>query len=256
MANSRFVKTNLATTLGSYYAAPAADADFPAANALDVERNHYWMTEATPGDPLDAVISLGSAQSVDCMGLAGFMYGPGTVVATCDVSSSADHSTWTSRATLTLGASYPRDICAVLASPVSAQYWRFRFDFTTVGRFILGRFLLGAVMEVNGLWGPGSTDEPTQARIRVQNAIRQSRVINKGNQSRNVSLNFPEIDTTMKDQLVGLADLEDPFFYIHPTTGQLMEVLLADDKVMVEPIFTPGSGGDIWTVNVKMERLP
>lgn len=251
MANSRWVKTNLVTTLGSYYAAPDADADFPATNALDVERNHFWMTEATPDDPLDAVISLGSAQSIDCVGLAGFMPGPSTVVTNCVVSSSPDHSTWTERATLTIGATYPRDVGAVLAAAVSAQYWRFRFDFSTVGRFILGRFLLGAVMEVDGLWGPGSTDEPTQARIRVQNAIRQSRVITKGNQSRDLVLSFPEITTAMKDQLVGLADLEDPFFYIHPTTGQLMEVLLADDRVVVEPVFM-----DIWNVSVKMERLP
>lgn len=277
--NSRIVLLNYATQPGVVLkngtggGAPALDQDasglYLMANAIQDDRESFWLTSSSPASPINLDIGLGTQRSVSCVWVSGILYTAAandlaTVTVTGHATTySASEAGYSSRGTITIPAvtaqgMAPRDAGAII-SALPTTYLRFKFNFRGgPAQFAIGKIGVGLAIDLGGYYSAGSTDDPVRYRTVSRTIGGHPEVIDYGLVGRAIDLKFDGISTLggptagTQAALLSLAECRTSFMYIDPADN-FYECILRDARVGNSRVF---AASGLHNMSVPLERLP
>lgn len=213
MSNLRWVYDNkaLAATImnGTGGGAPAREetSPFVMERGLQHDRLTPYMSAVTPTSPFFYDLDLGAAQSIEGVAVHGLEVFGSTVISTILVQSASSYLTFSTRATLTVGASKPRDPGAYFSAQ-SFRYWRFLIAFTTVGQFKFGRVALGPGVDLGIRQSGPYSNDPERYQVEGARTVGGHPTIHDlgVGRARRYSIPLRSMDETTRAKLEGLSD--------------------------------------------------
>lgn len=267
MANTKigtanWIETNGTLKNGTGGGAPALDETTPytMSKVLTSDRYSLWKTGATPGaSPVNLDIDLGANRTVTCATIHGYRPGTGTGVTSLKIysqPSSAGYppAGWTLQGTLNQGSlalsQSPRDAGVVFAS-VSQRYWRFEFTHGG-GAWSAGKLGLWNPTDLGAIHTPGGLDAPFRNRLETPLPSGAVVLADLGDPGRDIVHPWEQIESTLRNTLLGLHDKTGSFLLIDSETNpNFYEVYLRRGRVPV--------GRDshiLYDITLDMARLP
>ena len=258
MSNTRFVLNNFvdAGTIknGSGGGAPALDETSPflMTRTQNGDRYSLWKTSSA-GPSFYYDIDLGSAKSIDVAAWLGFSTIPANDILTVLVQYASSYypGAWTNFATAgpIVG---QRDIGLVVASPVSARYWRFKVTVGTATGITVGRMLLGSTVtyDLGGIHSPGGVENHFQNRLEQVMEDGSMNLNALGFSGADFAFPFNKVPTATRSKMRTIAAEE----------GSVV-VVNADDEVY-EVVITRGMASvgrhtsNLFDVGLEAKRLP
>lgn len=260
MANTKIGILNRADTAtlknGTGGGAPALDETSPylMSNVTVADRYTIWKTANPPsGSPVTLDLDFGSNRVVTAIGLLG--YRPvgalgATSVAISSAASAAGYppAGWTAQATINGISGNPRDIGAVIAS-VNHRYWR--FEFTNVGAFSLGRVWLGDTTDLGAIHSPGGLYAPFRNRLETPLPGGAVVLTDLGDPGADFTLPWESIELALRNTLItNLHSLPGPVLLID-ADANFFEVYARGGRVTTVRKYT-----SLFDANIELARLP
>jgi hypothetical protein len=268
MANCRFIRAVsnkarriIATTfprvingIGSYTGAPGVieDASFPMSNVLTVGRKgNVWVVPDGAGsnapDTTSVLleIDLGAQWPIAAAGLLGMTFNNGSHPTAVYIECIPNTNTYNAAGYVRQFSSQPilspptRDGGAILASPVTARYWRFFFNNATSGSgFSVAGVVVSLALTDLGFLYSGATETRIRPRSMIESFDESASVTFLGPEFVRWSIQFNNNDAALRTTLDQLYGDVQPFIFITPDL-KWQECVWGTEEFSREHIWAP-----------------
>jgi len=203
------------------------DPNFPMDNVLDVGRKgNVWYvppgagSNYPDGTTVALEIDIGSLQSVNAIGVLGFA-GAGGFPQNFNIDAIPGSGTYNNAGYVPQNGSNPvtllRDCGVVLAAPVSARYWRFRFPFSTSSPgYSVSSVVVATTITDLGFLYSEADEQRVRPRSLVEGFDQSPSLTLVGQEYVRWTIQYKNNDAALRTTMDGLYGDSQPFVFITP----------------------------------------